>query len=118
MAAEKEMVGVHATSLVAAMANHRLRRDGPVLDCPCQAVREMRSAVDRQMAVAAVSQAALPDQATGQGIGLGEMGEALLGSPAWREVAPAQCANGGGHAWMIGPARFHHLLWAMAFAHS
>ncbi len=118
MGAEKEMVGTHATPLVAAMANYRLRRDGAVRDRPCQAVREMRLAVDCQMTVAAVRQAALPDQAAGQGIGLGQMGEALLGGPARREVAPPRCANGRGHGGRISAARLDHLLWAMAFAHS
>jgi hypothetical protein len=65
VAGEKEVVGIDAAAFVAAMAHHRLRWNRSVPQHPGQPMREVGAAAHRQMAVAAVREAALPDVAAG-----------------------------------------------------
>jgi hypothetical protein len=118
MGTQKEMVRVHATPLIATMADVHASGNGAVLDLPGQAVGELDDAFAGQLAITVVIEACLPDQAAGYGIGFGVAGQALLCRPRRRAGRILSGSNAGGftHARAIGAQRFNYLLWAMAFA--
>jgi hypothetical protein len=81
MSAEIEVIGVAAAPLVAAMADLQAFRDRSVPGDPGQPMGHPALAPEGHLAVAVGLGRALPDVAAGEGIDLGETGEALGGRP-------------------------------------
>jgi hypothetical protein len=81
MGAKEEMARVHATPLIAAVADVHACRNGAVRDLPGQAVSELDDPFAGQLAVTIVIEACLPDQAAGHGVALGVAGQALFCRP-------------------------------------
>jgi hypothetical protein len=87
--AEEEVLGIHAASFVAAMANMQADRNRAMLDLPCPTVCELNDALEIDLAIAGTIDTRLPDQAAGNRIAFGEMRETLLGGPMRGAVGSA-----------------------------
>jgi hypothetical protein len=102
--AQKEVVRVHAPTLVAVVTDMHPGRDWPMLELPRPSMGKL-CALEVQGTITGAIDARLPDQATGNRIAFGEMGEALFGSPVRRtpQHPPAGGTKIGFHAPNLGP---------------
>lgn len=80
---DEQMVRIQAAPFVTTMTNHLVPRQRPVLDDPRKTVREMDLSIQADAPITRVVYGGLPDVASGQGIDLHIVGEALVGSPCW-----------------------------------
>ena len=115
---EEKMVGIHASSLVAAMTDHRARRNRALPGDPGQPMGEIVAIPETEVPVTVVVEPALPDEAARNGVGPGVVVQALCRRPL--PVAGGQAwatrARRSGHAHTLRVPNLDHLLWALAFA--
>src|SRR5437879_3310605 len=112
-----EMIGVYAASDVAAVAKEHALANRPVLRLPGRPVRDHRSLLIAETAVAA-RKVLLPDKAAAQRIGLGQVGDVLSERPSAFAIGPRPGRAVGAGAFLphegnLTETARNHLFWSL-----
>jgi hypothetical protein len=83
---EEQVLGIHAATYIAAMADHLASRNWPLCHDPSEAMGAIEAAPNANLAISLPVNRCLPDVASGQRIDLYVVGKALLGGPRSRAL--------------------------------